>query len=104
MASEHEEVKARRLVGFVQTGVAGWVLSHGEVWRRLGLLAGGRAAVVGWGCGEVWELRDVRAELKAGSAWAEEIWRGGPAAASSSPEMRRRAVVLGVPGARDLGV
>ena len=39
--------------------------------------------------------------LKPGSAWAEEIWRGGPAAASSSPEMRRRAVVLGVPGARD---
>ena len=80
------------------------MLSHSEVRRRLGLLAGGRAAAVGWGCGKGWELRDVRAELKAGSVWAEEIWRGGTAAASSSPEMRRRAVVLGVPGARDLGV
>ena len=47
MASEHEEVKARRLVDLVQTGVAGWVLSHSEVQRRLGLLAGGRAAAVG---------------------------------------------------------
>ena len=80
------------------------MLSHSEVRRRLGLLAGGRAAAVGWGCGEVWELRDTRAELKAGSAWAEGVWRSRPAAASGSPELRRRAVVLGVPGARDLGV
>ena len=58
MASEHEEVKAHRLVGLVRTGVAGWVLSHGEVRRRLGLLIGGRAAAVGWGCGEVWKLRE----------------------------------------------
>ena len=60
--------------------------------------------MVDWGCGEVWELRDIRAELKVGSAWAGKIWRGGPVVSSSSPEMRRRAVVLGVPGARDLGV
>jgi len=63
--------------------------------RRLELLAGDRAAVVDWGCGGAWELRE-RAELKAGSERAEEVWRGGPAAASSSPELRRRAVVLWV--------
>ena len=50
VAREHEEVKARRGVCLVRTGVAGWVFSHGEVRRRwLGLLAGGRAAAVGWG-------------------------------------------------------
>ena len=103
VAREHEVVKARRGVGLVRTGVAGWVFSHGEVQRRLRLLAGGRAAAVGWGCGEVWKLHDVRAELKAGSAWAEGVWRSGPAVASGSPELRRRAVVLGVCGARDWG-
>ena len=94
VAREHEEVKARRGVGLVRTGVAGWVFSHGEVQRRLGLLAGDRAAAVDWGHGGVWELREARAELKAGSERAEEVWRGGPATASSSPELRRRAVVL----------
>ena len=90
VAREHEEVKARRLVGLVRAGAVGWGISHGEVWRRLGQLAGGRAAAVEWGCGGVWELRDARAVLKAGSAWAEEVWKGGPAAASGSPELRRR--------------
>jgi len=42
------------------------------------------------GCGGVWELRDARAVLKAGSAWAEEVWKGGPTAALGSPELRRR--------------
>ena len=90
MAREHEEVKARRLVGLVRAGAVGWGVSHGEVRRRLGLLAGGRAAAVEWGCGGVWELRDARAVLKAGSAQAEEIWKGGPAVASGSSELRRR--------------
>ena len=90
VAREHEEVKAHRLVGLVRAGAVGWGVSHGEVRRRLGLLAGGCAAAVGWGCGEVWKLRDARAELNAGSAWAEGVWRSGPAAASSSPELRRR--------------
>ena len=85
VASEHEEVKAHRLVGLVRAGAVGWGVSHGEVRRRLGLFA-----VVGWGCGEVWKLRDTRAELKAGSAWAEGVWRSGPAAAAGSPELRRR--------------
>ena len=58
------------------------------------LLAGDRAAAADWGCGGAWKLREARAELKAGSERAEEVWRGGPAAASSSPELRRRAVVL----------
>ena len=40
-------------------------------------LDGDRAAAVDWGCGEVWELRDVRAKLKAGSAWAERLRRCG---------------------------
>ena len=53
VAREHEEVKARRLVGLVRTGVVGWGVSHGEVRQQLGQLAGGRAAAVGWGCGEV---------------------------------------------------
>ena len=38
-------------------------------------LDGDRAVAVDWGCGEVWVLRDVRAELKAGSAWAERLRR-----------------------------
>jgi len=90
VAREHEEVKARRLVGLVRAGAVGWGVSHGEVRRRLGQLAGGRAAAVEWGCGGVWELRDARAVLKAGSARAEEVWKGGPAVASGSPELRRR--------------
>ena len=36
------------------------------------------------------ELRDARAVLKAGSMREEEVWKGGPAAASGSPELRRR--------------
>ena len=100
VAREHEEVKARRLVGLVRAGAVGWGVSHGEVRRRLGLLAGGRAAAVGWGCGEVWKLRDAQAELKAGSAWAEEVWKGGPAAASGSPELRRGGGARGAWSAR----
>ena len=73
MAREHEEVKARRLVGLVRAGAVGWGVSHGEVQRRLGQLSGGRAAAVEWECGGVWELRDARAVLKAGSAWVEEV-------------------------------
>ena len=53
VAREHEEVKARRLVGLVRAGAVGWGVSHGEVRRRLGQLAGGRAAAVAWGCGGV---------------------------------------------------
>ena len=90
VAREHEAVKVHRLVGLVRAGAVGWGVSHGEVRRRLGQLAGGRAAAMEWGCGGVWELRDARAVRKAGSAWAEEVWKGGPAAASSSPELRRR--------------
>ena len=90
VAREHEEVKARRLVVLVRAGAVGWGVSHGEVQRRLGQLSGGRAAAVEWGCGGVWELCDARAVLKAGSARAEEVWKGGPAAASGSPELRRR--------------
>ena len=80
VAREHEEVKARRLVVLVRVGAVGWGVCHGEVRRRLGQLAGGRAVAVEWGCGGVWELRDARAVLKAGSARA----------ASGSPELRRR--------------
>ena len=36
VAREHEEVKARRLVGLVRAGAVGWGISHGEVWRWLG--------------------------------------------------------------------
>ena len=78
MASEHEEVKARRLVVLVRAGAVGCGVSHGEVQRRLGQLAGGRAVAVEWGCGGVLELRDARAVLKAGTARAEEVWKGGP--------------------------
>ena len=88
---EHEEVKASRLVGLVRTGAI-WLGCFPTA--RCGggseQLVGGRGTAVEWGCGGVWELRDARAVLKAGSAWAEEVWKGGPAAASSSPELRRR--------------
>ena len=90
MAREHEEVKARRLVGLVRAGAVGQGVSHGEVRRRLGQLAGGRATAVDWGCGGVRELHNAQAVLKAGSARAEEVWKVGPAAASGSPELRRR--------------
>jgi hypothetical protein len=89
VAREHEEVKAHRLVGLVRAGAVGWGVSHGEVRRRLAQLAGGCAAAVEWGCGGVLELRDARAVLKTGSARAEEVWKGGPAVASGSPEVRR---------------
>ena len=104
VAREHEEVKARRLMASMRVGVVDWGIPHGEVRRRLWQLAGDRAAAVDWGYGEVWKLHDVRAELKAGSARAEEVWRGGPAAASSSPELRRRGGGALVPRARNRGV
>ena len=40
-------------------------------------LDGDRAAAVDWGCGGVWELRETRAVLQAGSARAERLWRCG---------------------------
>ena len=94
VARELEEVRAHRFVGLVRSGTVDWGIPHGEVRRRLELLVGDRAAAADWGCGGAWELREARAELKAGSERAEEVWRGGPAAASSSLELRRRAVVL----------
>ena len=58
--------------------------------RRLGQLAGDRAAAAERGFGGVWELRDTWVVLKVGSARAEEVWKGVPTAASSSSELRRR--------------
>ena len=81
VAREHEEVKARRLMASVRVGVVDWGIPHGEVRRRLWQLAGDRAAEANWGCGGAWELHEARAELKAGSERAEEVWRGGPAGA-----------------------
>ena len=49
----------------------------GGAWRRTVELDGDRAAVVDWGCGGVWELRETRAVLKAGSARAERLRRCG---------------------------
>ena len=81
-------------------GVVDWGIPHGEVRRQLELLAGDRAAAADWGCGGAWKLLEARAE----SERAEEVWRGGPAAASSSPELRRRGGGALVPGARNRGV
>ena len=94
VARELEEVRAHRLMASVRFGVVDWGIPHGEVRWRLWQLAGDRAAAADWGCGGAWKLREARAELKAGSERAEEVWRGGAAAASSSLELRRRAVVL----------
>ena len=104
VAREHEEVKARRLMASVRVGVVDWGIPHYEVRRRLWQLAGDRAAAADWGCGRTWELREARVELKAGSERAEEVWRGGPAAAPSSPELRRRGGGALVHGARNRGV
>jgi hypothetical protein len=104
VAREHEEVKARRLMALVRVGVVDWGIPHSEVRRRLWQLAGDRAAAADWGCGIAWELREARAELKAGSERAEEVWRGGPAAVSRSPELRRRGGGAPMPGVRNQGV
>ena len=104
VAGELEEVRAHRFVGLVRSGTVDWGIPHSEVRRRLELLAGDRAAAADWGCGGAWELRKARAELKAGSERAEEVWRGGPAAASSSPELRRRVGGALEPGVRNRGV
>ena len=85
-------------------GVVDWGIPHGEVRRRLWQLTGDRAAVADWGCGGAWELREARAELKAGSERAEEVWRGGPAAVSMSPELRRRGGGAPMCGVRNRGV
>ena len=84
VARELEEVRAHRFVGLVRSGTVDWGIPHGEVRWWLELLAGDRAAAADWGCGGAWELCKARAELKAGSERAEEVWRGGPAAESSS--------------------
>ena len=104
VARELEEVRAHRLMASVRVGVVDWGIPHGEVRRRLWQLAGDRAAAMDWGCGGAWELHEARAELKAGSERAEEVWRGGPAAASSSPELRRRVGGALEPGVRNRGV
>ena len=63
--------------------VLGWSerggpLRAGQRWRRRAVeIDGDRAAAVDWGCGEVWELREARAVLMAGSARAERLWRCG---------------------------
>ena len=101
VARDLEEVRAHLFVGLVRSGMVDWGIPHGEVRRRLELLVGDRAAAADWGCGGAWELREARAELKAGSERTEEVWRGGPAAASSSPEVRRRGGGALVPGARN---
>ena len=72
MASEHEEVKARRLMASVRVGVVDCGIPHGEVRRRLWQLAGDHAAAVDWRCGGAWELREARAELKAVVLWCLE--------------------------------
>ena len=45
--------------------------------RRAAEIDGDRVAAVEWGCGGVWELRETRAVLKAGSARAEQLRRCG---------------------------
>ena len=104
VARELEEVRAHRLMASVRVGVVDWGIPHSEVRRRLWQLAGDRAASADWGCGGAWKLREARAELKAGSERAEEVWRGCPAAASSSPELRRRGGGALEPGVRNRGV
>ena len=51
VARELEEVRAHRFVGLVRSGTVDWGIPHGEVRRRLGLLAGDLAAVVERGRG-----------------------------------------------------
>ena len=104
VARELEEVRPHRFVGLVRSGTVDWGIPHGEVRRRFELLAGDRAEAADWGCGGAWELREARVELKAGSERAEEVWRGGPAAASSSPELRGRGGGALEPGVRNRGV
>ena len=104
VARELEEVRAHRFVGLVWSGTVDWGIPHSEMRRRLELLAGDHATAADWGCGGAWKLREARAELKAGSERAEEVWRGGPAVASSSPELRRRGGGALVPGARNRAV
>ena len=104
VARELEEVRAHRFVGLVRSGTVDWGIPHGEVRWRLWQLAGDCAAAADWGCGGAWKLLEARAEFKAGSEHAEEVWRGGPAAASSSLELRRRGGGALVPGARNRGV
>ena len=63
--------------------VLGWSERGGPLragrrrWRRTAELDGYCAAAVDWGCGGVWELRETRAVLKAGSARAEQLRRCG---------------------------
>ena len=45
--------------------------------RRAAEIDGDRVAAVDWGCGGVWELRETRAVLKAGSVRAERLRRCG---------------------------
>jgi len=79
---------------------------RGQAGRRAEENGGGGAPVSSGRGGGVGELREVKAKLKEGSAWAERLRRGGFTAASSSPafgrsgggvrtEWRRRSGVWG---------
>ena len=53
VARELEEVMVHRFVGLVRSGTVDWGIPHGEVRRRLGLLAGDPTAAVERGRGVV---------------------------------------------------
>ena len=53
VASELEEVRAHRFEGLMRSETVDWGIPHGEVRRRLGLLAGDHTAAVERGRGVV---------------------------------------------------
>ena len=57
-------------------------------------IGGEGAPVVDRRQGAVGELREGEAELKAGFAWAEEVWNGGATVSSTSPACGWMAAVF----------
>ena len=91
VAREHEEVKARRLVGLVRAGAVGWGVSHGEV--RRWLRTARRRPCYGGGMG-VW--RGLGAARRSGGA------KGGVGAGGGGLEGRTRGSV-GLAGVAEEG-
>ena len=93
-ARKLQGVKRYLLEGLGRGGGGRRRLVDGEQRRSAYGIGGEVAPGVEGGRGMARELRESEAELLAGSAWAEEVWRAGATVSSSSPACGRTAAVF----------
>ena len=94
MVGKHHNVERNPWVALVGAGTAGGGSSMASSGGSEYGIGGEGAPVEDRRRGVVEELRESEAELLAGSAWAEELWRSGATVNSSSPLCGRTAAVF----------